>query len=80
MYIVNIRYFFIHNHRYIIYLLFLLQGEYRLFFDKVYPCISGKNNTVQFNIYSNKKTSSITEIKGNVTLLTPLDDNLIVSI
>ena len=69
---------FLHNSS--IYLLFLLQGEYRLVVDKVYPCGSRTNHTIQFNIYSSKKTSSKTEAKGNITILTPFDDNVTVSI
>ena len=62
------------------YLLFLFQGEYRLVFDKVYPCGSRTNHSIQYNIYTGKKTSTKTEMKGNITLLTPLDDNLTVGI
>ncbi|NP_001156651.1 uncharacterized protein LOC107882766 [Acyrthosiphon pisum] len=55
-------------------------GEYRLVIDKVYPCGSRINHSVQFNIYSSKKTSNITEMKGNITFLTPFNDNLAVDI
>eukprot|EP00102_Acyrthosiphon_pisum_P007120 XP_003241540.2 PREDICTED: uncharacterized protein LOC100568821 [Acyrthosiphon pisum] len=51
-------------------------GEYRLVIDKVYPCETTKNHPIQFNWYFSKKTSSITELKGNTTLLIPFDDNL----
>jgi len=63
-----------------IYLLFSLQGEYRVIFEKIYPCESTANHSIKFNLYMNKKTSSITELKGNVTYLIPLDDSLTVSI
>jgi len=62
------------------YLLFLFQGEYRLVFDKLYPCGSRTNHTIQFNSYSSKKTSTTTEVKGNITMLTPFDDKVTVSI
>eukprot|EP00102_Acyrthosiphon_pisum_P008251 XP_003244606.1 PREDICTED: uncharacterized protein LOC100569182 [Acyrthosiphon pisum] len=51
-------------------------GEYRLVIDKVYPCETTKNHPIQFNWYFSKKTSSITEYKGNTTLLIPFDDTL----
>jgi len=69
---------FLHNN--IIHLLFLLQGKYRMVMDKIYRCGSRSNHTIQFNIYSSKKTSNITEMKGNLTFLTPFDDNLTVSL
>lgn len=59
--------------------LLLLQGEYRMIFDKTYACDPRKNNTIQFNIYFSKKTPSITELKGNVSSLIDFDDTLIVS-
>jgi len=59
------------------YLFILLQGEYRTVFEKVYACQS--TNLVQFNVYFNKRTSNITEIKGNFSLSMPLDDSFIVS-
>jgi len=57
----------------------VLQGEYRVTFDKVYPCESTKDNSIKFNLYINKKTSSIKEFKGNITYLIPFDDTLTVS-
>ncbi|XP_003241737.2 uncharacterized protein LOC100571897 [Acyrthosiphon pisum] len=51
-------------------------GEYRLVIDNVYPCETTKNHPIQFNWYLSKKTSSITELKGNTTLLIPFDDTL----
>ncbi|XP_025202160.1 uncharacterized protein LOC112599458 [Melanaphis sacchari] len=47
-------------------------GEYRIVFEKVYSCNS--TNLFQFNIYTNKKASNITEMKGNLTALSPFDD------
>lgn len=58
----------------------LLQGEYRTSIDRVYPCESTVNHTFQFNVYTSKKTSSIAELKGNITFLQPFDDTVIVSI
>ncbi|XP_029346047.1 uncharacterized protein LOC115034197 [Acyrthosiphon pisum] len=51
-------------------------GEYRLVIDKVYQCETTKNHPIKFNVYLSKKTSSITELKGNATFLIPLDDTL----
>ncbi|XP_016658343.1 uncharacterized protein LOC107883225 [Acyrthosiphon pisum] len=54
----------------------LPMGEYHLEFYKAYPCETTKNHPIQFNWYFSKKTSSITELKGNTTLLIPFDDTL----
>ncbi|XP_003243216.1 uncharacterized protein LOC100575997 [Acyrthosiphon pisum] len=54
----------------------LPMGEYRIVFDKVYPCETSKNYPIQLNWYLSKKTSSITELKGNTTFLIPFDDTL----
>jgi len=48
-------------------------------FDKLYPCGSTRNYSLQFNNYFSKTTSNTTELKGNITFLIPLDDTLIVS-
>lgn len=74
MYNLNLRY--LQKRSYII----LLQGEYRIVFQKLYPCDSTNNHSILFNVYFNKKTLSITEMKGNLTYLIPFDDTLIVSI
>ncbi|XP_016656282.1 uncharacterized protein LOC107882449 [Acyrthosiphon pisum] len=58
----------------------LPMGEYRLVIDKVYQCESRTNYTIKFNIYTSKKTSSITELKGNITLLIPYDDSLTIDV
>jgi hypothetical protein len=55
----------------------LLQGEYRTVFEKMYLCQS--TNSFQVNLYFSKKTSNITEVKGNFTFLEPFTDNLTVS-
>jgi len=59
-----------------VYLLFVLQGEYRVVFEKAYPCES--TNLFQFNWYLSKKTLSITEMKGNFTFKIPMDDHFTV--
>ncbi|XP_008178894.2 uncharacterized protein LOC100572062 [Acyrthosiphon pisum] len=51
-------------------------GEYRIVIDKVYPCETTKNHPIQYNWYFSKKTSKITELKGNTTFLIPFDDTL----
>lgn len=48
-------------------------------FEKMYNCGPTKNNTIQLHIYFSKKTSSITEMKGNFTTLVDFDDTLTVS-
>ncbi|CAH1731479.1 unnamed protein product [Aphis gossypii] len=53
-------------------------GEYRMAFEKIYPCES--KNVFQLNFYFSKKTLSLTEIKGNLTFLLPLDDTLILDV
>ncbi|XP_015372404.1 PREDICTED: uncharacterized protein LOC107167743 [Diuraphis noxia] len=55
-------------------------GEYRVVFEKLYPCEPTKNYSIQLNIYFSKKTSSLTEMKGNITSLIDLDDTLTLDI
>ncbi|XP_025202193.1 uncharacterized protein LOC112599486 [Melanaphis sacchari] len=50
-------------------------GKYHIVFEKMYSCNS--TNLFQFNIYTNKKASNITEMKGNITSLSLLDDTYI---
>ncbi|XP_022164131.1 uncharacterized protein LOC111029439 [Myzus persicae] len=50
-------------------------GEYRVVFEKMYPCEPNGNHPFQFNIYFDKKTFNETEVKGNVTVMRPFDDN-----
>ncbi|XP_026819173.1 uncharacterized protein LOC113557828 [Rhopalosiphum maidis] len=52
--------------------------EYRTVLETIYPCQS--INAIQTNIYFRKRTSSITEMKGNFTLLVPFDDSLTINI
>jgi len=47
--------------------------------DKIYPCESTRNHSIKINFYFSKKTSNITELKGNFTYLIPFDDTPIVS-
>jgi len=49
-------------------------------FDKVYNCDLTKNQSIKFNFGLNKKTLSITELKGDAIYLIPFDDTLTVSI
>ncbi|KAE9528748.1 hypothetical protein AGLY_012323 [Aphis glycines] len=53
-------------------------GEYRTVFEKIYSCES--TNVFQYNLYFSKKTFNITEMKGNITFLLPLDDTLTLDI
>jgi len=47
--------------------------------NKIYHCGPTKNHSLLFNLYFSKKTSSITDLKGNITFLIPFDDTLTVS-
>ncbi|XP_060871264.1 uncharacterized protein LOC132945508 [Metopolophium dirhodum] len=58
----------------------LPMGEYKLVYNKLYHCEPKKNNPIQLNWFISKKTSSITELKGNLTFMRPLDDTLILDI
>ncbi|XP_060847478.1 uncharacterized protein LOC132927037 [Rhopalosiphum padi] len=55
-------------------------GEYRTVFDRVYACESTKNHLFQYNVYFSKKSSNITELRGNITFLIPFDDNFILEL
>uniref|UniRef100_A0A2S2P1L1 MD-2-related lipid-recognition domain-containing protein n=1 Tax=Schizaphis graminum TaxID=13262 RepID=A0A2S2P1L1_SCHGA len=48
-------------------------GEYRTVIEKMYSCQS--TNSIQFHVYLNKRTSNITEIKGNLSVMMPFDDS-----
>jgi len=61
-----------------VYLPFILQGEYGIVYERIYPCKS--TNWIQYNLYFNKKISSITEMKINFTFKIPVDDNFTVRI
>lgn len=58
----------------------LPMGEYRVVFEKVYPCESTKNHSIQLNIFINKITSSTKEYRGNITFLVPFDDTLTIDL
>ncbi|XP_022180185.1 uncharacterized protein LOC111040559 [Myzus persicae] len=51
-------------------------GEYRTVFEKIYPCESTASHSIKFDVYFSKKTTSKTELKGNITYLIPFDDTL----
>ncbi|XP_016662669.1 uncharacterized protein LOC107884636 [Acyrthosiphon pisum] len=51
-------------------------GEYRAVYEKIYACESTVNHSIRFNFQFSKKSSSITELKGNATYLIPFDDTL----
>lgn len=57
----------------------LLQGKYRTVFERLYPCETTKQHQIAYNLYFSKKSINVTEIKGNITVKTPLDDSIIVS-
>ncbi|XP_050060193.1 uncharacterized protein LOC114130653 isoform X1 [Aphis gossypii] len=55
-----------------------LTGEYKMIITAVYQCSKEKKNLpLKFNIYSSKKSSNTTEIRGNFTFEIPFDDSLI---
>lgn len=58
----------------------LLQGEYRIIVNAVYQCPKSKDLPLKSYTYLSKKSSKITEIKGNWTLKIPFDDSLVVSV
>jgi hypothetical protein len=45
--------------------------------ERVYSCQS--LNALQVNLYFSKRTSNITDVKGNFSVLMPFDDSFIVS-
>ncbi|XP_027851047.2 uncharacterized protein LOC114130300 [Aphis gossypii] len=53
-------------------------GEYRTVYERIYYCQS--TNTFQSNLYFNKRTSNITEMKGNFSFSKPLDDSYSIDI
>jgi len=72
MFIYKVKFLIIHLFNYL-----LLQGEYRTVFERLYSCPS--TNLIQWNAYLSKRTSNVTDVIGNITLLTPFNDSLIVS-
>ncbi|XP_022170333.1 uncharacterized protein LOC111033740 [Myzus persicae] len=54
-------------------------GEYRTNFKSLYNC-NAVSDKIQFNYYLNKKSDNSTEIKGNMTLVKPIDDSLFIDV
>lgn len=59
--------------------MFIFQGKFTIIIDTICPCESTKNHKIKFNIYLNKKSYNVTEVKGNITMSIPIDDTLCVS-
>lgn len=58
----------------------MLQGEYKILASAVNQCEDQpKNLPLKANLYLSKKSSNITEIKGNLSLEILFDDSLTVS-
>jgi len=57
----------------------LLQGEYRIVFEKIYSCESTNVYQTKY-VYLSKTTLNKTQMIGNVTLKKPFDNTLTVSI
>ncbi|KAF0709455.1 Uncharacterized protein FWK35_00035289 [Aphis craccivora] len=56
-------------------------GEYRMIITAVYQCEDQpKNLPLKLNTYMNKKSSNITELRGNFTFEIPFDDSLILDV
>ncbi|XP_016657970.1 uncharacterized protein LOC107883082 [Acyrthosiphon pisum] len=51
-------------------------GEYRIDIKKIYSCNTTRQNDIHANYYLNKTSDNSKEIKGNLSLLMPFDDNL----
>ncbi|KAL5243209.1 hypothetical protein ACI65C_010619 [Semiaphis heraclei] len=51
-------------------------GEYRTDFKKMYNCNTMSQNKITLNYYLNKMTDNSMEIKGNLSNVIPIDDNL----
>ncbi|XP_050057022.1 uncharacterized protein LOC114131125 [Aphis gossypii] len=58
----------------------LPMGEYRTVFEKIHLCESIKNQSLLANFYFDKKTSSETVLRGNLTFLIPFDDTLTIDL
>ncbi|XP_022170331.1 uncharacterized protein LOC111033738 [Myzus persicae] len=53
-----------------------LIGEYRAEFKNMYNCNPTKENKINTNYYLNKMSDGSMEVKGNISLSIPFDDNL----
>lgn len=73
--IVNELFFFSKNR-----LLFdLFQGQFKVVYKAITRCHVKASNDIQLNLYLSKKSANTTEIRGNLTLIMPLDDSWTVS-
>ncbi|XP_060849687.1 uncharacterized protein LOC132928810 [Rhopalosiphum padi] len=54
-------------------------GQFRLLVNAIRQCENAQNLPIKMKLYLNKKSSTITEFKGNFTLGVPFDDSLILS-
>ncbi|XP_050059977.1 uncharacterized protein LOC126551197 [Aphis gossypii] len=53
-------------------------GEYKVIIRAIYQCVEEpKDLPMKFNVYLSKKSSNITEVRGNLTSELPFDDSLI---
>ncbi|XP_060852637.1 uncharacterized protein LOC132930665 [Rhopalosiphum padi] len=55
-------------------------GEYRIIVTAMYQCGETKDLPFKVNLYLSKKSSNITEIRGNLTLEIPFDDSLVLDV
>lgn len=60
--------------------LYTFQGQYRVYPKGILFCNLHRYYDIQSNLYLNRKSKFVTELKGNITLKIPLDDSLKVSI
>lgn len=42
-------------------------------------CVTPENNKLKINLYVNKKSANISDVRGNLTFKVPLDDTFNVS-
>ncbi|XP_060849841.1 uncharacterized protein LOC132928911 [Rhopalosiphum padi] len=53
-------------------------GEYRMILTAIYQCAEEtKDLPIKFNVYLSKKSSNLTEIRGNLTSEIPFDDSIV---
>lgn len=48
-------------------------------FDRLTPCELTEKHKIKFNLYVNKKSLNVTEVRGNITALVDIDDSFFVS-
>ncbi|XP_060849838.1 LOW QUALITY PROTEIN: uncharacterized protein LOC132928907 [Rhopalosiphum padi] len=51
--------------------------EYRMILTAIYQCEETKDLPIKFNVHLSKKSSNITEIRGNLTYTMPFDDSTV---